>query len=116
MLTDRVDGVSPPDQSTCQTLNALAEGEDVVSQPDDDGRSSEAAGYYWASRITSIGMETVVPALLGFWADSQWNCSPWATLGGMCLGFALMLFELVQLAQKQARSSGKKRPPPPASS
>lgn len=40
----------------------------------------------WATRITSLAFEMVVPPLLGAWCDHKWGTEPWLLLGGLVVG------------------------------
>lgn len=61
----------------------------------------------WSSRISSIGLQFVVPAALGWWVDQQWGTKPWFMIVGSLLGFLTGTLSLVQLA-KDADRSGRK--------
>jgi len=53
----------------------------------------------WASRVTAIAMEMVVPVVLGYWADKKWGTGVvFVALGGI-LGMTLGLWNLIRLAR-----------------
>jgi F0F1-type ATP synthase assembly protein I len=54
---------------------------------------------YWASRVSSIGMQMAIVPGLGFLADRYFGTLPWLTLIGACLGFGLAMREVFQLAK-----------------
>ena len=77
---------------------------------DPDSPTPLSAGITWAYRVTAIGLEFGLPALLGYALDRRWDSSPVATLIGACLGFAAGMVHLVQLASKDRRPpSGRGR-------
>lgn len=61
----------------------------------------------WVSQITTIGLEMVLPAMLGFWLDGRWGTTPGLTITGAVLGFIVSMNHLLQIA----RAHGKTRPP-----
>lgn len=67
-------------------------------RPESD-RASLAEGYAFASRASSIAMQAVVPAGLGYWLDQRWGTAPWLLIVGAGLGLAVMLMELIRLSQ-----------------
>lgn len=52
---------------------------------------------------SQIGLEMVLPMLLGVWIDSRWGTSPLWLLVGLVLGQAAGFWHIMKLA----RSSGK---------
>jgi len=69
-----------------------------VTSPRQDG-PHPAQAYVWASRVSTLAGEAVVPAVLGYWADSHWGTSPWLVIVGGALGFALLMYEVVRLSK-----------------
>ncbi len=63
----------------------------------------------WATRITSLSMEMVVPALLGLWADQSWGTTPWLLILGACLGLLLAGMHFVQLVKVLAGEGNSNR-------
>jgi F0F1-type ATP synthase assembly protein I len=61
-------------------------------------RPSPLQGYVWAARVSQIALGSVMPPLLGYWADSAWGTGPWLLVVGAVLGFALLMLEVVRLA------------------
>lgn len=60
-----------------------------VSASNDD-RPPVAVAAQWVSQITGIGLEIVVPMLVGRWLDQRWGTSYWTVIGvvlGPLLGF-----------------------------
>ena len=77
-----------------------------MGSPPQDRRDSLAQGYMWATRATSIALQAVIPAGLGYWLDHWWGTAPWLLIVGTVLGFVSMMTELI------AFTKPKKRPPP----
>ncbi len=63
-----------------------------------DSRSALAIGWDWGMRITAIGLEFALPALLGYGLDRWWSTSPWLTLLGAFLGLAVGMVQVFRLA------------------
>ena len=74
---------------------------------DDRERSILAVGLDWAARITSIGLEFVLPGLIGVGLDHVWGTRPWMTICGVIIGFCIGLYELLRIA---SRTSDQKKP------
>ncbi len=73
--------------------------ESCVSRPD-ESRSNLAIGMQWASRVTSVGLEFVVPPLLGHLADRRLGTSPLVLLIGSVVGFALGMMHILRFARE----------------
>lgn len=64
-----------------------------------DDRSSLALGLEWSSRITTVALEMVVPALIGYWIDLKLG-TPWVFLVfGTVLGFVTGLMSLLRMTR-----------------
>lgn len=59
-----------------------------------------AIGLQWVSRITALALEFVLPLVAGHLIDARLDTAPLATIVGACLGFALGLYHVIQLAKK----------------
>ena len=65
--------------------------------------------------ITTLGLEFAVAVALGtalgLWADQKWALTPWGTVIGVFLGFALAMYIVVRHAQRvnQLQTKGQKR-------
>lgn len=68
--------------------------------------SSREMGYYLA--LAQVGLEFVVPTVLGLLLDHWLGTSPWLTVGLTVLGFVGGLFHLVTLLRKFE----EEQPPP----
>ena len=74
-----------------------------------DGRSPVARGYVLASRASSIGLQMVIPAGIGWWVDVKWKTTPWFTIVGVVLGFIVAMLEIVRLAKDSERADSQSR-------
>jgi hypothetical protein len=70
----------------------------VVEQP--ESPSPLSVGIEWASRITTIGLEFVLPMVLGYGMDSWLRTSPFGTLAGAVLGFALGMWQTIRMGRR----------------
>jgi len=78
----------------------------VKNSPDD--RSPLALAMGWVSRITTICLEMVLPALLGYWADQWLKTKMLFLVLGVIVGFSLGMWHLIKLA---AAPPGDGHPP-----
>lgn len=78
-------------------------GSNRLGDRSDDLRSPLAVGMAWASRVTTVAMEMVAPALIGYWLDQRWGTKFVLLSIGAVLGFVLGLRSLIQLTQKNPR-------------
>jgi hypothetical protein len=72
-----------------------------------------AEALNWVSRITSVGLMMVLPALGGRWLDGRQGTSYWALIG-LVLGLTIGLWQLMQIAkgsQPGGRKSTQQHPP-----
>jgi hypothetical protein len=70
----------------------------VIQKP--DSRSALSVGYYWCARVTTIGLEFAIPAMLGFGLDRWLKTSPWITVIGAFLGLGLFTSQVFRLANE----------------
>jgi hypothetical protein len=70
----------------------------VAEQP--ESPSPLSVGLEWASRITTIGLEFVLPMVLGYGVDTWLRTTPAGTLAGAALGFALGIWQTIRMTQK----------------
>jgi F0F1-type ATP synthase assembly protein I len=61
----------------------------------------------WATQITTIAMEMVVPAILGWWLDQKLGTRPALVTAGGAIGLFLGLVHLLRVA----KSAGNRRDP-----
>jgi F0F1-type ATP synthase assembly protein I len=52
----------------------------------------------WAARVTTVGLDFVVPSLLGALLDRWWGTTPVALLVGAVLGFAVGMMQILRIA------------------
>jgi F0F1-type ATP synthase assembly protein I len=76
--------------------------------PDSRPPDARELGYYFA--LAQVGVEMVVPLIVGLVIDYYADWGPWATIGGTILGFVGGVVHLVALANQQ--EARHKRPPP----
>ncbi|MGL4593558.1 MAG: AtpZ/AtpI family protein [Thermoguttaceae bacterium] len=67
---------------------------------DDRELSPIAIGYIWATRITGIGLEMVLPALFGIWLDQKFGTLILFMLIGLLVGFYAGLMQLIRLSKQ----------------
>lgn len=74
-----------------------------------DGRSPIAVAMHWASQVTTISIEMVLPVLLGVWVDRRLGTRFIFTLLGAAAGLWLGLWSLIRLGktiEENDRSEG----------
>lgn len=64
----------------------------------------------WVSRITTVGLMMVLPAVGGRWLDGRQGTNHWALIG-LVLGLAVGLWQLLQIAggDKRRRSGSSSK-------
>ncbi len=62
-------------------------------------RSPLSIGMDWAARITTLGLEFVLPTLGGAYLDRYLGTTPLATLIGSVVGFAIGMTQLMKIAK-----------------
>lgn len=77
----------------------------VLEQRND--RSPFALAMEWTSRITTISLEMVVPALVGYWLDRRLGTHLLFLVLGVMLGFVTAMLSLLRLT----RPPGPDHPP-----
>jgi hypothetical protein len=78
----------------------------VIQKP--ESRSALSVGYYWCARVTTMGLEFVIPAMLGFGLDRWLKTSPWITVIGAFFGLGLFTSQVFRLAKELAPPSQRK--------
>ena len=65
-------------------------------------------GYYVA--LSQVGIEMVLPTILGYWLDSWLETTPWITIVAAVFGFAGGMIHLIVILKQKERdeSSGKR--------
>ncbi len=72
----------------------------------EDDRSALAVGYGWATQIIGIGIEFVLPILVGVWLDRKAGTLILFTIFGVILGLVigfLALRDLLKLSSKSRK-------------
>lgn len=72
-------------------------------------QSQLSLGLEWSSKITTIGLEFSIPALLGFGVDRWLRTSPAATVAGAVLGFVVGMMHTLRLARQAPGGTGARR-------
>jgi ATP synthase protein I len=89
----------------------------VTQKP--ESRSALSIGLDWGARITTIGLEFALPALLGFGLDRWWKTRPLMTVVGAFVGMGVGMLHVLRLAQNlpgsapDQRTTKKERPDGP---
>ena len=78
-----------------------------------DSRSSSSISLQWGARVTTIGLEFAVPALLGHGLDRWLGSAPWFTVGGAVLGMTIGMLHVLRLPEEIRRAEERRRPPGP---
>ena len=63
-----------------------------------------SVGMEWASRISTVGLEFALPPLAGAGLDRWWGTSPWATVLGAVLGFAVGMMHILRIAREGTKA------------
>ena len=74
-------------------------------QRPEESRSILAVGFDWAARVTTIGLEFALPPLAGALIDGRFGTTPWATVAGAALGFAVGMAHVLRLSRELAKKS-----------
>jgi F0F1-type ATP synthase assembly protein I len=64
-----------------------------------DDRSPLALGLEWASRITTVAFEMVIPGLLGYWLDRRLGTLPLFLALGSLFGFVTGFLSLLRMTR-----------------
>jgi hypothetical protein len=86
----------------------------VIQKP--ESRSALSVGYYWCARVTTIGLEFALPALIGFGLDRWLNTNPWITVAGAFLGMGLGMSQVFRLGRESSRPAQPISPAAPPGS
>ena len=68
-----------------------------MKPPPTDERSPAVVAYVWASRLTTVSLEMVLPGLGGYWLDHRFKTVPLFTVLGFACGLALGLWHLLKM-------------------
>lgn len=70
------------------------------------GRHPMASAIEWVAKITTIGLEMVVPGIFGQWLDGRWG-TQFLGLLGFAFGVTFGIWHLLQMTP----ANNKHRPP-----
>ena len=77
-----------------------------MNKPPDD-RSQLALAMAWASRITTVSVEMVVPIVGGYWLDEWCAAEPVFTVAGAAFGLTAGMWHLLRMTRpSSAAGSG----------
>lgn len=62
----------------------------------------------WGARVTSIGLEFALPAVLGHFLDKWLGSAPWLTILGAILGMAIGMTHILRLPAELARAEERR--------
>jgi hypothetical protein len=79
----------------------------VVQQP--DRRPPVAVAVEWVSKITTVSLEMVLPAVGGSYLDKRLGTNYW-TLVGVVLGTVVGLWHLLQMTRPRGGGHGRRGP------
>lgn len=69
---------------------------------------SRELGYYFS--LAQVGLEMVLPLVIGVWIDHAFGWRPWATLAGVAFGFIGGLVHLIVLVNRHDAPDRAKPP------
>ena len=72
-----------------------------MDKPPDD-RSQLALAMAWASRITTVSVEMVVPIVGGYWLDGWCGTEPALTVLGAAFGLTAGLWHLLRMTRSSS--------------
>jgi ATP synthase protein I len=64
-----------------------------------DDRSALTLGIEWSSRITTVAIEMVIPALVGYWIDRRLGVLPLFLALGAVFGFVAGFWSLLRMTR-----------------
>ena len=65
-----------------------------------------ASAMEWVTKITTVGLEMVLPAVGGAYLDKQVGTTYWALVGAM-LGMVFGMWHLLQMTRKKNGATGR---------
>jgi len=72
-------------------------------------RPVAAEALRWVARVTAIGLEFAVPALVGRLLDLGLGTGPWLVVSGALLGLAVGMLHVLRLPEEFAREAERDR-------
>jgi F0F1-type ATP synthase assembly protein I len=67
-----------------------------------------ALAMEWVSKITTVALEMVLPAIGGRYLDLRWGTQYWA-LVGLVIGFSLGIWHLLQMTKSTGSGRGNEK-------
>jgi hypothetical protein len=64
-------------------------------------------GFEWASRVTTVCLEMVLPGIGGQWLDKRWGTNYLALLG-LVIGVSVGIMHLLAMTKQAEQSKNKK--------
>ena len=77
----------------------------VLERPttvDDKERPPMVVAFEWVGKITGIGLEMVLPGILGHWLDERWGTG-FLALVGFALGLTVAIWHLLRITGNENR-------------
>ncbi len=71
----------------------------MVTSEDPSGRSPLAIAFGFASRITSVCLNLVIPTVIGYWADKKLGTGHLLMFCGLFFGMAIFVWQLCSLVK-----------------
>lgn len=63
--------------------------------------------------LAQVGVEMVLPTLLGYWIDDWLGTTPWMTIVLAVFGFAGGMIHLIMILKEKERDESSRKKPPP---
>lgn len=76
------------------------------------GDSGNRKDVQRAFAMAAVGMEIVIPVLIGWWVDAYLNSGPWGALVGGVIGFGGGIWHMVRISKLDEAARNKPPPPP----
>jgi len=70
------------------------------SKPPVDEHQQSSESYRIAGAGFEFFLALIIPAAVGYWLDKRFSTAPWLVLGGLGLGFATGLVQLIRLSKR----------------
>ena len=71
--------------------------------------SAVTVGVRWATRVTAIGFEFALPALLGSYLDRLWGTGSVLTIAGSVFGFVAGMVHVLAIGREAAKEIPPRR-------
>jgi uncharacterized protein YqgC (DUF456 family) len=64
-----------------------------------------ALAMEWVAKITTVGLQMVLPGVAGYYLDKRFGTSYWA-ISGFVAGFAVGLWQMIRWTQPPPKGKG----------